>query len=442
MGRFAEAVSVLRKATQLNPKSSIAHVQLGGALCAERQFDEALRVLEVAVKLDPESGYARNNLGAALLARGEHRQAISVLRRAVELSPKSSTALTNLGRALTAAGDVDEAISVLRKARDLDPSSRIARISLGLALYHKGGAEQTLPGKKHQIEGGLPVAVAAATYRGRMDRRGGCHSAPGRPTGPKTRQACCLLASLVETENPGEAVQALRTAVEADPGDVGTRMALAEALRRAGRYREALSAVEEARRGMAGRHPLGKPAAELRAVLMQLIRVDLRLTAHSKSEFPDEEKRIVAEVCWHRKLSGTAARLWKEALTALPEAANNPFAGLHQVAARAAVAAVAGSGEEGKKMSEEERMEWSRQARKWLEADLARLAEQFGRQPGDEFAPGCCAPSGVGSATPLSPPSALSRRGPCCRKRRRPPGEGSGPPSAQFQQKVTGWKKP
>jgi len=63
---YAGAEAQFRRAVRTNPKSALAHCNLGAALIALRRYDEAIAALQTASVLDPSLALARNNLNWAL----------------------------------------------------------------------------------------------------------------------------------------------------------------------------------------------------------------------------------------------------------------------------------------------------------------------------------------------------------------------------------------
>src|SRR5262249_47196861 len=86
------------------------------------------------------------------------------------------------------------------------------------------------------------------------------------------------------------------------------------------------------------------------------------------------ERLRFAEVCRVKKRYADAARQFEKAFADKPQLADDVQASYRYNAARAAALAGCGQGEDGDKLSTEERARWRRQAREWLQADLAVMA--------------------------------------------------------------------
>lgn len=98
MGRAANAVELLSRARQLNPRHIHVLTNLGNALRASGRLGEAKASLEAAVSVDPAFAPAHNNLGSVLLDLDQRADAARSFERAVQLQPRNADALANLAR--------------------------------------------------------------------------------------------------------------------------------------------------------------------------------------------------------------------------------------------------------------------------------------------------------------------------------------------------------
>jgi len=113
---------------QRNPKSWLAHNNLGKILLAEQNFSEAEIHFQSALKLKPDFRDAFNNLGASYIEQNILDEALRTLQHTVKLWPEYAAARSNLGVALTRLGRLGEAAVHLRRASELAPED---------ASYHK-----------------------------------------------------------------------------------------------------------------------------------------------------------------------------------------------------------------------------------------------------------------------------------------------------------------
>ncbi|MGH7116618.1 MAG: sulfotransferase [Stellaceae bacterium] len=115
-GKFAAAITALRRATDLEPNDAGSQHALGRALLRAGNLGGAADRLRLAVTLKDDCAPAHRDLAVALAAAGEDREAIAVSRRAVALAPQLAEGHRLLGELLDAAGEVNEAAECLRSA--------------------------------------------------------------------------------------------------------------------------------------------------------------------------------------------------------------------------------------------------------------------------------------------------------------------------------------
>jgi tetratricopeptide (TPR) repeat protein len=134
----AAAVSYLRAALALRPRSPGVQLNLGNALRAQGDRAGALAAFREALRLDPTYATAHNNLGNALKGQGDLAGAVAAYRQALRFDPKSATAIHNLGVALHEQGDPAGVVAACREALRRDPGFAAAYSTLGNALRAQG----------------------------------------------------------------------------------------------------------------------------------------------------------------------------------------------------------------------------------------------------------------------------------------------------------------
>jgi tetratricopeptide (TPR) repeat protein len=138
--RWDKCLEALEKARSLGPvrtadiliMQSSAYEQLG-------RFEEALRVLREAQQADPENPLVQNNLGYLLLERDWNlEEAVSLIEASAKATPDNGNVLDSLGWAFFKVGRVAEAETTLRRAVELNPFSHEVRKHLGEVLLKQG----------------------------------------------------------------------------------------------------------------------------------------------------------------------------------------------------------------------------------------------------------------------------------------------------------------
>jgi len=139
--RFAEAVTPLERAAQIDPASATIHNQLAGALLAVGRTTEALAQVRQAAELSPRDAHLRYNYAKMLADRGDSAAAVRELDRALALAPDLGEAHQLLGSLLFSRGQIVPALVHLRRAVEANPASAAAHSDYGGALAASGRLE-------------------------------------------------------------------------------------------------------------------------------------------------------------------------------------------------------------------------------------------------------------------------------------------------------------
>jgi tetratricopeptide (TPR) repeat protein len=116
-GRIEAAITELRRAQQLAPKSLEIQLELGRLLCRGGQSEEAVAVTRKITATAPaEEAEAKMLQGWAHRQLGAQDQAERLLNEAVRLNPKSVRALYELGRLYRERGENEKAVDAYDRA--------------------------------------------------------------------------------------------------------------------------------------------------------------------------------------------------------------------------------------------------------------------------------------------------------------------------------------
>lgn len=212
-GHFEEAAGIYRELTAALPQDAGLKMNLGMALHQAGRPRDAIQPLTDATTADPSLTQAWLFLGAAHLDLGEAATAVSALARAVQTAPDLPQARRLLADALMEVDRPDAALVHYLRLTRLEPAS--ATGWYGLARSAEGHAEDLF-----NMLAQLPGARAAVELIG-----ADIMAASGRPD---------------------TALEAVRAAVEAEPGWRTAHEGLAELLEALGRGEEAAAARAEA----------------------------------------------------------------------------------------------------------------------------------------------------------------------------------------------------
>jgi serine/threonine-protein kinase len=420
-GNLASAVRAYRCAIDLDPKEAKAHYNLGVALKAQGKLAGAVREYRRAIALDFKDVTAYSNLGRALLKQGKAAAAVRAYRRALDIAPKDATALTNLGVALSAQGKFAAAVKAHRQAIDIKPKLVHAHYNLSQALLKQGKVAAAVracrraialdpkDAKAHtnlgvclQVQRKLVEAVKEYRRAIALDSKyalaysnlGVALSDQGKvgaavralrravTLDPKFAQAYTNLGNaLTEQGKRAEAVKAYRRAIALDPKLAQSHGALGRALLKLGQFAKARRATRRCLRLLPDADPLRPFVTQQLRQCQQLLALDRKLTAvlqgEGKPDGPAEQLSLAGLCLRYKKRYAAAARFYAGAFAAQPKLAADFQAGHRYNAGCAAARAGCGQGEDGPKLSADERARWRKQAVDWLRADLALWAKHL-----------------------------------------------------------------
>jgi len=141
-GRSNEAVTALKRATQLAPDEPEPFELLGEALPPGADAEKALAR---AIAIRPDFGAAHARLGHVLLARGDAARAEASFRRAVATNPKNTDWRAGLAGALLAKGDASGALKEAREVLKIVKNHGHAKLVEADALAQSGEIDEALP---------------------------------------------------------------------------------------------------------------------------------------------------------------------------------------------------------------------------------------------------------------------------------------------------------
>jgi serine/threonine-protein kinase len=354
-GKLSEARAAFEKALRQNPNLAEAHQGLGLVWLEEGKLDQAIKAFENAVHRKPNLAVALHGLGVVWLRLGKPAQAVAVLQQATRLDPTFAEAHTNLGEALQALGKLEQARAAHQRAIELNPTLAEAHNNLGRVL----AAQEKLPEAEAAFRTAIrlkPDLAVAHTNLGTVLR------AQGRPA---------------------QAIAAHREAIRRKPDVAQTYASLGNALYDEGKFREALEALRKAHALGSGRPgwPTALHLGNIRSMerALELDRALPEFLAGKRQPSGRLEQFDLAFLCGHRarRLYTTSARYYASALAAKEPLPDDFVARQRFDAARVAVLAGCGEGEDAGKLGEEERALRRKQALAWLRADLAAWEKQM-----------------------------------------------------------------
>jgi len=215
-GKLDEAIAIYLDILKESPGDADVNSNLGRALEASRRLDEAIHYFRAARRARPDDPLILSHLGNALCARGAYDEAVAVCEESEKRAPHSAVILTNLGNALMGQKRAEEAVAAFKRAIAIDPDIPDIHKNLGIA---------------HHVAGNTHEAAACFAKVLEFD--------------PNDRARVALGRTFVSLGKLNDAVALFRGALESQPGDHETRLALGLALNELGRHAEGLDEISK-----------------------------------------------------------------------------------------------------------------------------------------------------------------------------------------------------
>ena len=161
VSNWREAGSHFQKATEINPRSSIAHAYYGMFLALDRRPEQALAHVTLACQLDPLSPFIHGLSALSFVSSGQSELALRYAQQALELQGDYLFANWAKGLSLCLLGRNDEAVETLEK---VVAASR-APIYMGLIglAYARTGRRDDANRLLHELE--IPAAAVANIFQ-------------------------------------------------------------------------------------------------------------------------------------------------------------------------------------------------------------------------------------------------------------------------------------
>ena len=137
-GQPLDAISLIRRAIQLQPQQALYQMNLGAVLQSQGELQSARECFQTAVRLQPRLAGGWNNLATIQIAQDELSAAEQSLQRAIEVDPQLADAWCTQGDLRRRRNDDRGARESYAQAIRLQPELAVAWNNLGLLHYDAG----------------------------------------------------------------------------------------------------------------------------------------------------------------------------------------------------------------------------------------------------------------------------------------------------------------
>lgn len=170
--KYAEALPLLQRVTQLAPRSFGAWANLGWTYFQSGQHGPAVDAFEQALALDATQAWAWRTKGVALCNLKRYEEALSAFDRVLALDPKDAFALRMKGMTLHDLGRYGDALAAHdQEALRLGETAGLVH-QKAVALRALGRIAEAEAAERRVKElGGLPTKHRGSGYRSRAGRR-------------------------------------------------------------------------------------------------------------------------------------------------------------------------------------------------------------------------------------------------------------------------------
>lgn len=143
-GLWRDSLTLWAHAIRAEPGSAIAQNFYGSALLDQRHYDEAMVQFRRAIELAPAYSPAHMNIWRVLEETGRKDELLTIVRRTLALYPDSAEAHYELARNLAERGEEDAALEEYRAAVKLNPQHSFAHTNLAFMLRQRGQFDEAL----------------------------------------------------------------------------------------------------------------------------------------------------------------------------------------------------------------------------------------------------------------------------------------------------------
>ncbi|MBL8208347.1 MAG: tetratricopeptide repeat protein [Blastocatellia bacterium] len=137
MGNLQQAIAEHEQALEIDPKYTLAHINLIQLFGRAGQPAKAEEHYRSAIKIDPNHADSHYNYGVLLTGQERFTEATQAFQRSLQLNPFNAEAHHNYAVMVEREGRLEEAALHYQKAIENNPNHRLSHFHLGRILVHQ-----------------------------------------------------------------------------------------------------------------------------------------------------------------------------------------------------------------------------------------------------------------------------------------------------------------
>jgi tetratricopeptide (TPR) repeat protein len=165
LGRYAEALELIKKAAELDPRSPIILRSVGEGYGRVGRSDESLVWYHKSIEIDPDFAVGYFWIGSHYwTAKGQLDEAVRWLRKSVSVDPGAPWTLADLGRFFMDLGDLDRAEYWTERSIEVAPKAFYPNIAMQLLHLYQGDLSGALEYGRRAFETEDPWAFQLHSF--------------------------------------------------------------------------------------------------------------------------------------------------------------------------------------------------------------------------------------------------------------------------------------
>ena len=241
--QWNEALKNCNTALEINPTYISALYKKAFILREMERYEDALQTLNELLEQDPIHQDALKLAGIIATTAGQPERAREYFDRYMELNPGDVAVRLTIARDISNAGDPAQALAFAQEGLEIEPDNLTLLTYIGhFAANAANEAERAMNNPNVEASGAVDPSRVTEYYQTAAESYRQVFEAEGSETDPQILDR--LIVALFKLQNYDEAVSLGADATEAFPENPDIWQSYARALQEAGRYEEALAALE------------------------------------------------------------------------------------------------------------------------------------------------------------------------------------------------------